>query len=378
MTRSAQPPGTAGAVLTIDLAALAHNYRTLQSRAAPARCAGVIKADGYGLGAGPVAQCLHDAGCRTFFTALLGEALQVREICRDSALYVFGGLPPGAAAQFARAGVRPVLNTLEEIAEWRGFCQNSGSAPPAALHVDTGMNRLGLSAGDVEVLATSPAKLEGIEVALVMSHLACADEPAHAMNTAQLAAFQSLRARLPEAPASLANSAGIFGGAAFHFDLVRPGIALYGGNPVAGAPSPVRPVARLKARVLQVRDLGPGDTVGYGATFTSTRGSRIAVLAAGYGDGYSRALGGTPAAPPADIWLAGGRAPLAGRVSMDMIAADITGFDAGAVRAGDWAELIGEHIGIDELAERAGTIAYEVLTSLGTRFERIYTGGAGR
>ncbi|HFQ15095.1 MAG TPA: alanine racemase [Rhodobacteraceae bacterium] len=363
--------------LSIDLAALAHNYRDLAARAAPARCGAAVKANAYGIGLEPALRTLAGAGCESFFTATLDEAIAARAVVASAHIYVLNGLPPGSGGEFVRHDLRPVLGNRDEIAEWSAFARAHAGAdvPPVALHIDTGMNRLGLMAADVAALQASPDWLSGVDVALVMSHLACADEPAHPKNAAQLQAFNRLRALLPAAPASLANSGGIFLGPDYHFDLVRPGIALYGGEAVAGAANPMRPVVRLEARIAQVRRIGAGETVGYGGAYTATGPRRIATIPVGYADGYARALGGTDEREGAPVAIGGRMARLAGRVSMDLITVDVTGLPEGDIRRGTWVELIGPHISIDDLARHAHTIGYEILTRLGPRHERVYLNG---
>ncbi|MFV2092058.1 MAG: alanine racemase, partial [Hyphomicrobiales bacterium] len=359
--------GEHGAVLRVDLDAIAANYRDLAARARPAQCAAAVKANAYGLGLEPVATTLAEAGCDTFFVAHLAEAQQLRTSLPRVTIYVLGGLLAGTSEIYARANLRPVLGSLGEIDEWRDFAATTG-APAAAVHIDTGFNRLGLDESDVAHLAGNPDRLAGIEIALVMSHLACADTPGHPLNTAQLAAFDEAGARLPGAPASLAGSGGIFLGPAYHFDLVRPGIALFGGA-VAGHAS--RPVARLDATVLQIRDISAGESIGYGATHTFERDSRIAIISLGYADGLLRCLGGADAAGA--VFIGDTRAPIVGRISMDLTAIDITGLPAEHVGRGAMVEVIGPHQTIDEIAAAAGTISYEILTSLGSRYTRVYS-----
>ncbi len=364
-------PRLAGGRLAIDLGALAANWRDLAARAKGATTAAVVKGDGYGIGLEPAAHALAGAGCDTFFVALPEEGLRLRRALPRATVYVLDGLFEASADIYAAADLRPVLSSLLEIEAWGAF-RRSGGVTGAALHVDTGMNRLGLSVAEAEALTGRRDVLEDLGLTLVMSHLACADTPAHPLNHQQLAAFRRVRALLPDVPASLANSAGIFLGADYHFDLVRPGIALYGGAAVAGVPNPMRPVVSLEARILQVRDAGSGETVGYGATQTLRRPRRLAILAAGYADGYPRHASASDQQPGARAFLRGRAAPLVGRVSMDLIAIDVT--DVPGAKAGDWAELFGANIPVDEVALRAGTIGYELLTSLGRRYQRDYAG----
>lgn len=363
-------PDAAAAVLTIDLAAVAENRRRLAALAPNGRCAAVVKADGYGLGAQMVAGALAADGCRDFFVAVADEAFALRPTLPDDArLYVLGGLiGPGAAAAYAAAGIRPVLNDLGEIADWAALAARLGRSLPAAIHIDTGMRRLGLGPDALEILAIKAAELlRGVDVALWVSHLACAEDPADPLNAAQLTDFRAALARLPKAPASLANSSGVFLGAAWRFDLLRPGVALYGVNPTPGRDNPMLPTVRVDARVLQVRNVDSPMTVGYGAAHRVGRPSRIATVAAGYADGYLRSAGGRGV-----VCFNGAAAPVVGRVSMDLLTVDVGGLPDGAVKPGDWAQIIGPDIPVDAVAERAGTIGYEILTSLGRRYRRVY------
>ncbi|MFU0507727.1 alanine racemase [Pseudaminobacter sp. NGMCC 1.201702] len=356
----------AGAVLTIDLEAVRDNYRLLKARLGKARCAGVVKADAYGLGAAEVATALAADGCDTFFVAHVGEGLALRDVLGSGPdIYVLNGTPPGAEGACVAAGLITVVNSLEQLAAWRAAANAIGRKLPAALQVDSGMSRLGMAPEEVEQLATDASLLEGVEVKLVMSHLACADEPAHPANAAQKKAFDLLRALLPAAPASLANSSGIFLGEDYHYDLVRPGAALYGINPTPGQPNPMRAVAHLAAKVIQTRTLTGGAGVGYGHTFRTEGPLRAATISLGYADGWHRRAA-------AGAYFDGVRLPFIGRVSMDSIIIDISALPEGALAAGDLVEIIGPHQTLDVVAGHAGTIGYEVLTDLGHRFHRIY------
>ena len=364
-----------GAVLAIDLDAIVANWRALGERVAPAECAAVVKADAYGLGAARVVPALAAAGCGTFFVATAGEGVGVRAMldaagAASAVIYVLNGAPPGATAVFDAHRLRPVLNSRAAVDAWAAHARTAPAATPpaAALHVDTGMARLGLPADELAALADDPTPLAAFPLALVMSHFACADEPAHPMNARQRDAFIAATARLPHAPTSLANSAGIFLGAGYHGDLVRPGIALYGGAPVTGAANPMRPVVRLDATILQVREIDRDSTVGYGASFTARHPMRIATVAVGYADGFLRSLSN------AGFAVIGGRAvPIVGRVSMDLITLDVTDVPAPACGPGRTVQLLGPDRPIDAVAAEAGTIGYEILTSLGARYQRVYT-----
>ena len=367
-------PASASGVLVADLAALRRNYRKLRDVASSAECAGVVKGDGYGVGAQQVARALAVEGCRTFFVATLSEAEALRPAIGEAALYVLDGLPPGSAPDYTAISARPVLGDLREVEEWAAFCAARGETLPSALHVDTGMNRLGLKAADREAVLTRPEQIEGAGVDLLMSHLACADTPDHPKNRQQLAYFSALAAKLPARRRSLANSAGTLLSSNFHFDLVRPGIALYGGNPFAGRANPMEPVIRLYGRILQIGEARAGETVGYGAAQTLTRPTRYATVAVGYADGYLRALGSTDARPGAIGHIDGMAVPMLGRVSMDLTVFDITDLPPEKAQRGGFIELIGPQFTVDDAASLAGTIGYEILTSLGPRYTRIYLG----
>jgi alanine racemase len=320
----------------------------------------VVKADAYGLGMVPVARRLLREGCRRFFVATLGEVAELRALDPDAEIYVLEGAVLAAVDELVALRATPVLSSLEQIERWRGHGR-------ALLHIDTGMTRLGLSAADVRLLAGRRELLEGIELAYVITHLACADEPEHPLNRAQVALFDELRALLPPARTSIGNSAGLLSAAMYRGDLVRPGIALYGGNPFANRPNPMAPVVTVLAPILQLRDITEPVSVGYGATVTAQPPARLAVLGAGYADGYPRCLGNRAAAA-----LHGARVPVVGRVSMDLICVDVSALPRDTVRVGDCVELIGPTAGLDEIATAAGTISYEILTGLGRRLVRQY------
>jgi alanine racemase len=332
----------------------------------------VVKADAYGLGLEPTVSALARAGCDTFFVALFDEALKLRTVLPEATVYVLNGLHPGTAAAFRDIDVEPVLGSLAEIEEWDAFAREAGEKLTAAIHIDTGMRRHGLAPTEAEALA---GKSFAFEPSLVMSHFACADEPAHPMNKKQIKDFRALAARFKGIPASLANSPALLALPDARFDLVRPGVALYGGRALLKGDNPMRPVVRLELRIIQVREAASGDTVGYSATQTLKRDSRIAVVSAGYADGIPRASGSTDKKKGAEAIVGGRRCPILGRISMDLISIDVTDLPAGAVRRGDFATLLGDGIGVDDLAEPGGTVGYEVLTRLGRRYHRVYKGG---
>jgi alanine racemase len=363
-----------GGTLMIDLAAIAANWQALARRLIPVECAAVVKANGYGLGLKPVVAALATAGCKTFFVADMSEARVVRTRAKEATIYVLHGFTLQCAEAFIELGARPVINSMTELAEWDAFVAAHGWQGGAALHVDTGMNRLGVSPQEAAALAPR-VQTENHGIALLLSHLACADVPDHPLNAAQLQLFRELRSLYSGIPASLANSSGIFLGDAAYYDLARPGAALYGINPTPRLPNPMKSVVELAGRVVQIRSVAREQTIGYGATWTARRNTRIAVVALGYANGLLRAGSASDEHRGGATIVAGKRCPIVGRISMDLMMVDITDLPDGAVRRGDLATLIGGELGIDEVAAKAGTIGYEVLTRLGLRCHLDYQGG---
>jgi alanine racemase len=358
------PASRAGAILEIDLGAIAENWRRLAAIAAPAACAAVVKANAYGLGAAPVATALAAAGCRLFFVATLDEGIVLRQALGAAPeIAVFNGPPPGTAGDFTEYGLTPVLNHPGQIAEWE-HVMGSDTRPGAMLHVDTGMARLGLTAREFAALLDAPPR---IAWRALISHLACADQPDHPMNEAQRGRFAAASARLPGVPASLAASSGIVLGRQYGFDLVRPGAALYGVNPRPGHSNAMRQVVRLAAKILQVRQIDTGETVGYGAAHVMPAPGRVATAAIGYADGWLRSLSRRGCG-----MLAGRRVPLIGRVSMDLVTFDVSVVPEELARPGAMIELLSADYGVDDAAGDAGTIGYEILTALGARHHRVY------
>ncbi|WP_461654727.1 alanine racemase [Methylorubrum aminovorans] len=349
-----------GARLTVDLAALTANWRILAACAPEAECGAVVKADAYGCGLAAVAPALWRAGCRTFFVAHLSEGVAARKILPEAVIYVLNGLPPGSVEAFRAYDLRPVLGDRDELLEWAA----TDGASPAALHVDTGMNRLGLPVAEALALAGDPV-IARAGIDLVMSHLVSAEAPDDALNARQAADFARIRAAFPGLRASLANSSGTCLVEAARHDLLRPGYSLFGGNPEPGRANPTRPVVRLEATILQVRDVAAGETCGYNARWQAPTYRRLATLSLGYADGYPRSASNSGHA------LVGGVAcPIAGLISMDLIILDVTG--APQARRGGTATLIGDELDIDTVGRAAGTIGYEILTGLGSRYVRSY------
>jgi alanine racemase len=373
-----EPAGTlvepeTGGTLTIDLAAIEANWRALAHRLLTVECAAVVKANAYGLGLEPVTAKLTAAGCKTFFVADLAEARRVRARARDATIYVLDGFAPDAARNFVEINARPVINSTTELAEWDAFVAANDWHGGAALHVDTGMRRLGITLDEAVALAPRVHN-ENHGIALIMSHLACAEVPDHPLNASQIRLFREIRMLYRGIPASLANSSGIFLGDTAHFDLARPGAALYGVNPTPGRANPMRSVVELTGRILQLRHVALGETVGYGATWAAKRASRIAVVALGYADGLLRSGSGTDRTQGGAVIIAGQRCPIVGRISMDLMCVDITDLADGLVHRNDAATLIGPDITVDDVATAAGSIGYEILTRLGLRSHLVYQG----
>ena len=361
----------AGAFLSIDLAAVRANYTRLRNELSGAACGAAVKADAYGLGIERVGPALAEAGARHFFVALLDEGIVLRRVLAETApdamIAVLNGPIPGCEQDFHAHGLVPVLNSLGDIALWRAFARRRGERLPAILHLDSGMCRLGLPPQELDLLAADHGLLEGLELLYIMSHLASAEDPQAAINRTQLASFRAALPRLPAAGASLANSSGIFLGPAFHFDLARPGVALYGINPQPGHPNQMSQVVRLQGKILQVRDVDAPQTVGYGASHRVEGPGRIATVAVGYADGYPRSLSGYGRAV-----LDGHDVAVVGRVSMDLITLDVSPVARDVAVPGALVDMIGPNNDLDDMAERAGTIGYELLTSLGRRYHRVY------
>tara|TARA_R110002012_G_scaffold256223_3_gene436262 strand:- start:217 stop:1353 length:1137 start_codon:yes stop_codon:yes gene_type:complete len=358
----------AASELVVDLAAIRQNYFDLKARLGGVECGAAVKADAYGIGVEQVGPTLFDAGCRTFFVATIDEGIALREILPRARIAVLNGLLDGTEDVFPEFGLIPVINDLEQIARIRQMCIRADRSLPAMLHIDTGMSRLGLTAEDMKWIADEPDVLGGPDWLYALSHLASADEPGNPSNAIQLSRFREQLPRLQQRmQASLANSAGIFLGPDYHFNLARPGFALYGGRVKDGEPSPMAPVVRLAARILQVRTVRAGETVGYGGTYKMRKDGRVATVAAGYADGYLRALSNHGAA-----YIGDRRLPVVGRVSMDMLAVDVSDVDRAEIHPGGFVDLLGPHYTVNDAADAAGTIGYEILTGLGHRYTRRY------
>lgn len=362
-------PKTAGAILTVDLSAVVSNWQTLGRIFTGGDLGAVVKANAYGLGVGPVARALWQGGCRTFFVATIDEGAELRRALPEAAIHIMGGLLPGSEAVFTEHGLVPILGSLGEIEAWGLFCRKQNTKLDADIHFDTGMARLGLPPGEAKTLNAEPERLSHIHVVGYLSHLASADEAKSSQNAQQLAAFKAAFAGLPLAPASLVNSSGLFLGPDYHFDIARPGAALYGVNPTPDRTNPMAATVRLQGKILQVRDVDPHESVGYGATHRVAAKARIATVGVGYADGYLRSLSNKGQA-----YIGGKRVSVVGRVSMDLITLDVTEVPENEVHPGALVDLIGPDYDLDAIAVDAGTIGYEILTSLGKRYHRVYVG----
>lgn len=369
--RDDDPARRAGAILTIDLGAIAANWRGLRDAGRadgrPIDCAAVLKADAYGTGAAMVGPRLAAEGCRQFFVAHLDEGIALRAVVPDHPICVLNGLLPGTDGDFVEHRLTPALNHLGQLNAWRAAAQRFNRPLDAIIHIDTGMHRLGFSPDEAQVLANERGRLRGLRLALLMSHLVASEEQANPVNGEQLSRFRNFMRTMPGAPASLANSSGIFLGPDYHFDLLRPGAALYGINPLPGQANPMLPVVSLHARILQTRRIDAFQTVGYGGAWRSARPSRIATIALGYADGYFRTL-----IHRTHVYLAGHRVPVIGRISMDLVTIDVTDIPENESQLGATVEVLGPHVTAEDLADHARTNAYEVMTALGRRYARLY------
>jgi alanine racemase len=356
--------------LTVRLGAVAANYREFQRRAGAGIAAGVVKADAYGLGMAPVARTLAENKCDTFFVARIAEGVALRPIVPKARIFVLDGAYADAVPALLANNLTPVLNSLAEIAAWSAAAREVRMTLDAAIHIDTGMNRLGLPAYELGVLSSEKdVRLKNIRLALVMSHLACSDDASNPMNGLQLDRFKAALAMLPPAPASLSSSGGALLGKDYVFDMLRPGIGLCGGNPSKSGANPFAVAAMLTGRILQLRRVDRGDSVGYGATFRVERPGTLATVGLGYADGIARAIGNKGAGA-----IDGVRAPIAGRVSMDLITLDVT--DVPAPQVGADVEFFGNTISLEEFAGWADSANYEVITRIGNRVPRDYIGDA--
>ena len=363
--QTSTPLSQVGAVLSIDLTSIKANFEIIRKQLSGAEAGAVVKANGYGLGAERIAGTLAKAGCKKFFVANVDEGIKLRAKLPNIDIYILNGLFPGTEEVYHEHNLSPILGSLGEIKLWKQFSSNKPF--PCCIHVDTGMLRLGLEPNEIMKITDDVSIVEGLDVRFIMSHLASADEPNNLQNETQLSSFRIARKYLPMGRATLAASSGIFLGRNFHFDLVRPGIAIYGGNPNPGKQNPMIPTISLKAQIKQIRNAQSSETIGYGASHKLSRQSQIATVAVGYADGFLRSLSNNSCG-----YINNFRVPLVGRVSMDLATFDVTDVPKKLAVPGQWLELIGPNHTIDQVAKEAGTIAHEVLTSLGERYHRVY------
>lgn len=356
---------TASSILNVDLNALAANYHVVKSRAGNAETAAVVKANGYGLGLEPVFKTLHAKGCKTFFVATLEEGIKVRGFDPDVRIFILNGLFNGSEDEYRAHHLIPVLNSLESVKRWQHESKKQNAPLAAAYHFDTGMNRTGFDTGETQTILADPSIiLDGLTPVLMISHFACAEDLKHPANQKQIDAFRSIALSFSDIPKSLCNSSGVFHFADDHYDLVRPGYCLYGGNPTPENANPMQPVAYLKTRILQTRRAQKGESTGYGATHSFDQDTMLATVSLGYADGFLRS-----GSDRALLYWQGQACPVVGRISMDLVTVDISDVNQ-PPQAGDWLEVLGGHQSVDDLA--TGTIGYEILTSLGARYTRHY------
>jgi alanine racemase len=365
---------TAGAILTVDLGALVANWRALGARAGT-EAGAVVKANAYGIGIEPAVTALAKAGCRSFFVAHLSEGIRARSVAPDAAVYILNGLLPDTCGVYAEHELSPVLGSHEELLEWASFRQTGAQVRPAALHVDTAMNRLGLWPGEGLNLARERSGvIAAAGIGLVMSHFASSEDEADPANARQIAAFAEIAAAFPETPASLKNSSGHFLKGCPSYQLTRPGYALYGGNPTPGQANPMQPVIGLEARIIQLREVEAGTQAGYNGRWTAKSRRKLATICLGYADGYPRNASWTDTATGGSAQVGGVICPFVGSVSMDLIIVDVTEAPAGAAVRGASVTLIGGPLDLEAVGAGAKTVGYEILTSLGRRYARRYVG----
>jgi len=362
-----QPPSVPLALI-VDLEAVAHNYRTLSSHVKKGTsCAAVLKANAYGMGVKEVAPRLYQEGCRHFFVAHLSEAIELKcHVGQDTSIYVLNGLREGDEEVYVHYNLIPVLSDLSQIQVWNAFSKSKQQCLKAALHFDTGMTRTGITPKNINTMEVS--ELSHTEIVCVMSHLACTYQASHPMNETQRHSFDTLRKGFPFALSSLANSGGFFLGPEYHYNLIRVGLALTGcRTAISRGDNVLKPALKAYAQILQINEISRGDSVGYDATFIASRASRIATLGVGYADGYLRSLSNR-----GEVYFDGQKLPVVGKVSMDLLTVDLTDVPPSKIHVGDWVELFGDHLFVDDLAEKAGTVSWEIFTRLGPRFERFY------
>ena len=369
MTSSVYNHKISNSFLEINIGLIVNNYQFIKNKVGDTECAAVLKADAYGMGAAMIAKALEKAGCSIFFVATIDEGLELRACFgkNKNKIAVLSGLLKGSEDVFYKSKLTPVLNDLEQIRQWEIYNRQKKIPAPSIIHIDTGMNRLGLTINEFQHIVERPTELHGLQVEWIMSHLACGDQPGDTMNQRQLSLFCNAKETLPTVKASLSNSGGVFLGQSYHLDMVRPGIALYGSLSRSIPVNPLNQVIKLYSRILQIRTLSSGATVGYGASYRVSEPTRLATVGLGYADGYLRSLSNN-----SYVFFNGIRLPVVGRISMDYITVDITKIAAEKIKTGDFLEIIGDQFTLDDLAIVANTVPHEILTRLGTRHHRIY------
>jgi alanine racemase len=369
MSHLAKKLDSANSFLCINIDLIISNYMLLKKKLGKAACAATLKADAYGIGAAKVGPALVKAGCSSFFVATIDEAIDLRNYIKlkHIKIAVLSGFLPKTEPIFNEYDIIPVINNLDQLRDWKKYNSATGKSLNSVLQIDTGMNRLGLTANELYKILDNPTEINGANLCGLMSHLACSDEPDHEMNQKQLLEFIKAKNKLPRMETSLANSGGIFLGKSYHFDLARPGIALYGATPNYNACNPLKQAIKLYGRVLQIRETGANQTVGYGASYKPTRDSVIATVGVGYADGYLRSLSSNSYAFFNNIKI-----PIIGRVSMDCITVDISSVPTRTIKPGDFIEVMGDNFTIDDIAKAANTVPHEILSGLGTRHFRQY------
>jgi len=355
---------------TINFPAMQDNFKIVQDRVDPSCAIGaVVKANGYSCGVDKVGQALAEAGANLFFVATLQEALNLRHAVGNSPqVAVFNGFWQPESEAYVAHNIVPVLNSMPEIEAYSVLSQKMGKTLPAMIHIDTAMNRLGLETQDLQTLQEHPDKLSGTDILYVMSHFSSADDPKSDTHKTQNEAFLKACSMLPPAKKSLANAPGLFRNKEYHYDMVRPGLCLYGLNPLPEQPNMMKPVVSLDAPILQIREAKAGEACGYNETYRFEKNTKLAIVSLGYADGLLRSLTNR-----GKFYYKGYECPIRGRVSMDLTTIDLSNIPENEMpSAGEWVEIVGEHQTIEQLAEDAGTNTHELLTSIGIRYERVY------
>jgi alanine racemase len=364
-----------GGILSINLKNLHKNYKIISSFASRSITSATVKSNGYGLGLDKVAKTLYSAGCRVFFVSHLSEAIILNDVIesKNIIIYVLNGLPKNSIDEYVKGGFRPVIGSLDELHDWANY-SGKKKLPPIALNIETGFTRLGLYPNDLIKVASVIKGKKNINISLIMSHLACAEDKNSNMNAEQLNLFKKAAEVFPNIPRSICNSAGLFCGENYHLELVRPGISLYGGYEGMLKCVKLHPVVSLHAPIIQIKEVSRGVRIGYGATYKFNKKTLVGLVSIGYADGLIRSLSTNDGNKyGADLFINGIKTPIVGRISMDITAIDLTNVPIENCKRGELVEIIGQNQNIDQLSKNAGTISYELLSRLGFRFKRVYT-----